>query len=176
MTFNIIASTFRYREEDALDELQDILSKLGDQKSECEKSDVSGIILGYTHLDIYEVVRKLKSLVAAEPWQIHYLLRLLPVDAVVSTDLESIQKTAAILASKIGFNETFRITVEKRHSIFSTSQIIMPVANQIRNKVNLENPDWIVLIEVVGKYTGISVLRPEQIFSSVVEKRQLSTL
>jgi tRNA(Ser,Leu) C12 N-acetylase TAN1 len=33
-------------------------------------------------------------------------------------------------------------------------------------------PDWIILVEIVGRLTGISVLRANQIFSSVVEKRQ----
>ena len=52
-----------------------------------------------------------------------------------------------------------------------SSEIIAKVASEIDNKVDLENPDWIVLVEIIGKLVGISVLRPDEIFSSVIEKR-----
>jgi tRNA(Ser,Leu) C12 N-acetylase TAN1 len=37
-------------------------------------------------------------------------------------------------------------------------------------KVNLDNPNWIILIQIVKMVAGISILRPNQIFSSVKEK------
>jgi tRNA(Ser,Leu) C12 N-acetylase TAN1 len=40
--------------------------------------------------------------------------------------------------------------------------------------VDLKNPNWIVLVEIIGALTGISILKPDQIFRSVVEKRNSS--
>ena len=51
-------------------------------------------------------------------------------------------------------------------------QIIKAIADRINNKVDLENPDWVILVQVVGGLTGVSVVRPNQIFSSVIEKRK----
>jgi tRNA acetyltransferase TAN1 len=67
--------------------------------------------------------------------------------------------------------ETFRITVERRNTLLRSSEIIANVASIIENKVDLENPDWIVLVEIIGKLAGISVIRPDEMFSSVIEKR-----
>jgi tRNA acetyltransferase TAN1 len=68
--------------------------------------------------------------------------------------------------------DSFRITVEKRHTQLRSSDIISAVARRIRNHVNLDQPDWTILIEIIGGQTGVSVLRKDDIFSSVVEKRQ----
>jgi tRNA(Ser,Leu) C12 N-acetylase TAN1 len=57
MNFNLIASTFKHREEDAQDELLEILELLGDYESESQATDISGIVLGYTKLDPFKIKR-----------------------------------------------------------------------------------------------------------------------
>jgi tRNA acetyltransferase TAN1 len=176
MSFNLIASTFKHREEDAQDELLDALEMLGDYESESQTTDISGIILGYTKLDPFQIVKSLRELVKNEPWQIRYVLRLLPIELVVYTEPESIKNAAKKLALKIQSGDTFRITVERRHTLMTSSDVIAAIAKEIDNKVDLKNPDWIVLVEVVGGQTGISVIKPNQIFRSVVEKRNDNTI
>jgi tRNA acetyltransferase TAN1 len=177
MTFNLIVSTFRHREEDAQDELLNILEKLGDYESESQTTDITGIVLGYTKLDPFQIINTFRELVKNEPWQIHYILRLLTIESVASTELESIKNTAKKLAfKKMQNGDTFRITVETRHTLLGSSEVIAAIAKEIHNKVDLENPDWVVLVEIVGGWTGISVLKPNQIFSSFVEKRNSTIL
>lgn len=176
MNFNLIASTFKHREEDAQDELLEILELLGDYESESQDTDISGIVLGYTKLDPFEIVKALRELVKNEPWQIRYVLRLLPIEVVVYTESENIKNAAKKLALKIQSGNTFRITVERRHTLINSSDIISTIAKEIDNKVDLENPDWVVLVQVVGRQTGISVIKPNQIFRSVVEKRNNNTI
>ena len=62
------------------------------------------------------------------------------------------------------------MTVEKRHTELSTKEIIEAAAKHIDREVNLKNPDRIVLIEVMGGATGISVIKPDDILSIVKEK------
>ncbi|HZA08380.1 MAG TPA: THUMP domain-containing protein [Nitrososphaeraceae archaeon] len=176
MNFNLIASTFKHREEDAQDELLEILELLGDYESESQATDISGIVLGYTKLDPFKIVNSLRELVKNEPWQIRYVLRLLPIEVVVYTESENIKNAAKKLALKIQSGNTFRITVERRHTLINSSDIISTIAKEIDNKVDLENPDWVVLVQVVGRQTGISVIKPNQIFRSVVEKRNNNTI
>lgn len=176
MNFNLIASTFKHREEDAQDELLDTLEMLGDYASESQITDISGIVLGFTKLDPFQIVNSLRDLVKNEPWQIRYVLRLLPIELVVYTEPKSIKNAAKKLALKIQNGDTFRITIERRHTLVTSSDIIATIAKEIDNKVNLKNPDWIVLVEVVGGQTGISVIKPDQIFRSVVEKRNNNTI
>jgi tRNA acetyltransferase TAN1 len=163
-------STYRFREEDAQDEILELLDKFGDQAAESEIIEIKGMILVQSSLDPFAVIDKLKELVVSEPWQVRYILRVLPVQVVVPTRLDTIRQAASKLTPKIG-NDTFRVTVEKRHNSLGSMQIVKAIADQISNKVDLDNPGWIILVQVLGGLTGLSVLRPNQTFSSVVEKR-----
>jgi tRNA acetyltransferase TAN1 len=134
--------------------------------------EIKGMILVRTSLDPLTVINKLKELVISEPWQLRYILRVLPIQVVVPTRLDTITDAASELISKIG-RDTFRVTVEKRHNnSLGSMQIIKSIAERIDNRVNLEEPDWVILVQVLGAVTGVSILRPNQIFSSVVEKRK----
>jgi tRNA acetyltransferase TAN1 len=151
--------------------------KFGDTEAEIIKTQISGIILGYTRLDPTSVILKLKSLINTEPWEVRYILRVIPVEHVTSTDLRLISLVVKTLALKIPDNETFRITIEKRHSAIRSNEIITAIAKEISsNSVDLDKPDWIVLVEIVGQLTGVSVIRPSQLFSSVIEKRDTAIL
>ena len=173
-SFNLIVSTFRFREEDAEDEIMDFLEDLGDPEAGTEISSVSGLVLCDTELDPFAVVEKIIGIVRSEPWQVRFILRAIPVEVVVNTDLDQIaQACASLCQKKMSSTETFRITVEKRHcDSLSSKDIISGVADKIQNKVKLENPDWIVLVEIIGKVSGISVVKDDQIFRSMKEKRK----
>ena len=169
--FNLIVSTYRFREEHAQDEILELLDVFGDRTAQSEIIEIKGMILVQSSLDPIAVIDKLKDLVASEPWQIRYILRVLPVQVVIPTRLDTIRQAARELITKIG-NDTFRVTVEKRHNSLGSMQIVKAIADQISNRVDLENPGWVILVQVLGGRTGVSVLRPNQIFSSVVEKRK----
>ena len=98
------------------------------------------------------------------------MLRIIPVEKVVRTDLSEIQKVASELASRIGVNETFRVTLEKRFTQTSSRDIIEAAAANIERQVNLNNPDKILLIEVIGGLTGLSLIRPDEILAVIKEK------
>lgn len=177
MDFNLIASTYRHREEEAQKELHDILNLFGDTKPESAITPLVGILIGRSALEPFQVVNKAKELVHDEPWRVRYLLRIIPIECTLPEGgLDSIKNAAKRLSSKMQKFETFRITVERRNTLLCSSDIISHVGSEIDNKVDLENPDWVVLVEVIGKIVGISVLRPNEIFSSLVEKRQGSTV
>ncbi|HKU48316.1 MAG TPA: THUMP domain-containing protein [Nitrososphaera sp.] len=170
--FNLIVSTFRFREEEAQDEALDLLESFGDPEAICEITEIKGILLAQTSIEPTEVVDKLKKITASEPWQVRYILRVLPVMRVVPTELDGISAAASEFGDRIGPEESFRITVEKRHTSLESMEIITAIASRIQRKVNLENPDWLILVQILGAKSGVSVLRPEQLFSSVVEKRR----
>jgi tRNA acetyltransferase TAN1 len=51
-----------------------------------------------------------------------------------------------------------------------SQDLIAAVASDIKQKVDLKNPDWVLLIEVLGGFTGLSLLRPNEILAVVKEK------
>jgi len=169
--FNLIVSTSRFREEEAQNEILDLLDMFGDPEAEAEITEVKGLLLAQTALDPFAVIDELKELVASEPWQVRYILRVLPIEVVVPTELDMIRHAAKELAAKID-KDSFRITVEKRHSPLESIEVIKAIAGEIESKVDLENPGWVVLVQILGGQTGVSVIKPDQMFSSVVEKRK----
>ena len=163
--FNLIVTTPRGQENLAAIELEDLLRSLGDESPEVSLTSVAGLITARTNLDPFEVINKVREIIKEEPWRIGNLMRLIPIEEVVESNLEEISQVVEKLSSKIPEDATFRITIEKRHTSLSSSEIIEMAAKKVNRKVNLKNPDWIILIEVVGAFTGISVIKPDQILS-----------
>ena len=178
MDFNLLITTYRHREFDALDELTVLLSHFGVDAPMVEIQKVSGLLLAFTNLNPFDLMEKFKKLLAEEPWQFRYILRVIPIEKSLSTDLKNIEiEVEKLTTRKIKSNDSFRISVEKRHTSMRSKEIISFIANKLsRFKVSLENPDWIILIEIIGNKTGISVLKEIDIFNSIMEKRRAGYL
>ncbi len=167
---NFIATTHRRGERQAASELYALLVELGDENPKLQISDVSGLIMGHTTLDPVEVSRKIREMVKRDPWSIRRVLRFIPIERECKADLDSIEAAAKELVGKIEEGASFKVVVEKRHSPLSSRDIIFRVAELVKRKVDLENPDWIVLVEIVGEWAGVSVIRPEDIFRNLEAK------
>jgi len=168
--FNLLVTTTRGNEDNACSEIWYLLKEIGDEKAEVDKTGVSGLIAAKTSIDPFEVIAKFREILRERPYEFRYSLRIIPIERVVKTRLEEIAKVAEELAPRIGKNETFRITVEKRFTEISTKDVIEAAASKIERKVNLEKPDKILLIEIVGGLAGISLIKPEDIISVSKEK------
>ena len=171
---NLIVTCARHLEGDTEDELIDILDELGDSDVEILVSSMSGIITVETKLEPIQVVRKMKEKLLDEPWSIRYCLRVIPIQKVVETSIEEIEKTISSMSNQIEENESYRILIEKRNSDISSKEIITKIANRIKNKVSLDFPDKVVLIEILGIVTGISILEKSDILSIEKTKRSMS--
>ncbi len=168
----MLVTTHRHMETEAREEINLLLEEFGDNVSEINNSGLSGLLTCKTSLDPLDVVQKIKKIVQDDPWKVRYVLRLIPIDIVVNTDLIDIKNAAKDLANRIDQSQTFRVTVEKRSSKIHSNEIIEAIATVIDRKVSLEKHDWVILVEVIGKETGVSVIKPENIFSAVKVKRE----
>ena len=171
---NLIVTCARNLEGEAEEEIIDILDELGDPDVKISISNMSGIITVQTKLDPIEVVRKMKEILLDEPWSIRYCLRVIPIQKIVETNLEKIQECISSISNKIEDDESYRILIEKRNSDISSKEIITNIANQIKNKVSLDFPDKIILIEILGIVTGISLIKKSDILSLEKTKRSMS--
>lgn len=171
---NLIVTCARNLEGEAEEEIMDILDELGDPDVKISVSNMSGIITVQTKLDPIEVVGKMKEILLDEPWSIRYCLRVIPIQKIVETNLEKIEEGISSISDKIEDNESYRILIEKRNSDISSKEIITNIANQIKNKVSLDFPDKIILIEILGIVTGISLIKKSDILSLEKTKRSMS--
>lgn len=168
--FNLLATTSRGNENEACSELRYLLGEIGDSASTVDKTGVAGLISAKTAFSPFDAIERFRKILHERPYEFRYTFRIIPVEKVVRTDLGEIQRVATELSSKIGKNETFRVTVEKRFTKTSTRDIIEAAAANIESEVDLSNPNKILLIEVIGGFTGVSVIKPDEILAVIKEK------
>jgi tRNA acetyltransferase TAN1 len=168
--FNLIATTVRGNERAMVNEMLFLLKDhLGDQEAAAVRTGVRGIVVARTRLDPYGVVEKLHNLLSERPYEFRFALRIIPIECVVPTELEAIKQVSLELAARMGKEETYRITVEKRYTTLHSMDIISAVASEIENKADMENPNKILLIEIMGAVSGISLVKPKEIISVMKE-------
>ncbi len=171
---NLIITCARHLEPETKEEITRILGEFGDSEPEITITSMSGILTVKTQLDPVEVVKKIRERILDEPWSVRYCLRIIPIQKLSETKIEEIEEIISELVESIPKGETYRISIEKRNSSISSQELITKIATKIKNKVSLENPDKIVLIEVLGTKTGISVLNNSDILSVEKTKRSMS--
>jgi len=91
-------------------------------------TEMSGILTAETKLDPVEVVRKIKEMVLDEPWSVRYCLRIIPIQKIIETKIEEIEKAVSEMSEEIIDGETYRILIEKRNSNLSSQEIIKKIA------------------------------------------------
>jgi len=171
---NLIITCARHFEPETEKELSGILEELGDSDAKISITKMSGILTAETKLEPIKVVRKIKEMLLDEPWSIRYCLRIIPIQKVIETKIEEIEKTVIEISGQISDGETYRISIERRSSDLSSQEIISKIASKIKNKVSLEFPDKVILIEILGNKTGISILKKADVLSVEKTKRSIS--
>ena len=168
---NLIITCQRNLEDPTILEAQNMLERFGDVDAIIEKTVFSGIIQVQTSLDNIKVLDDFRELIDDEPWLIKYCSRIIPIQAECESKLDEITNKAIELSHVMKKDQTYRITIEKRHSSLHTKDIISNIADSISNKVSLENSDWEIIVQVLRDKTGISVIPPDTILSVDRQKR-----
>jgi tRNA acetyltransferase TAN1 len=94
-----------------------------------------------------------------------------PIDTVVNSNSFDIEKEACkLLRMHARKGESFKIDCDFRNKkyVFSQEELVNNVLKRVSQDFNLvlNEPNWVVEIEEVGPYTGISVLKPHQIIKN----------
>ncbi|MDE1866801.1 MAG: THUMP domain-containing protein [Thaumarchaeota archaeon] len=168
---NLIVTCSRHLEEEASDEISNILQTLGDDGVKAKSSDFSGIVVVDTSLDPFEVVGKIRTKILDEPWSVRYCHRFIPIQESTKTTLGAIVESVQRHIGNMQSDDSYRITIEKRGSELSSKEIIDSIAEIVENKVSLEKYDWNIIVEVLGNMTGVSVLKEQGIVSTLKLKR-----
>ena len=133
--------------------LENISSKVYIKESEC-----LNVILVELGTDSMEVAKKLLE----SPTKI--ISMVVPINNVVKTNIESIlSKVKELSVERINKDETFfvRCVVMNENTLTSCDieNAVIVELNKIELEYNEESPQWNIYIEIIGKNTGISVLK-----------------
>jgi tRNA acetyltransferase TAN1 len=170
----LIVTCARHLEPETEQEVRNILEEMGDSEPTIIISEMSGILTAQTILKPKEIIEKMRERIMDEPWSIRYCLRIIPVQKTTETKIDSIEKGISDISNLILNDETYRISIEKRNSDISSQEIISRIAKNIKNKVSLEFPDKIVLVEIIGNQTGLAIIKKADILSVEKTKRSVS--
>ena len=168
---NLIITCARSLESETKNEISKILDELGDQEPEILNVGMRGILIVNTIIKPSKIIAWVKNKIIEEPWLIRYCLRIIPIQMITETEIDKIKQNVIKLKDTIQKNDSYRITIEKRNTDISSTEIITEIAKIFPNKVSLNQPDWIVLIEILGNDTGISILKDDELFSLDKAKR-----
>jgi len=171
INLNLIITCARSLESETKNEISKILDELGDQEPEILNVGMRGILMANTIIEPSKIIDYVKNKMIEEPWLIRYCLRIIPIQMITETEIDKIKQNVIKLKDTIQKNDSYRITIEKRNTDISSTEIITEIAKIFPNKVSLNQPDWIVLIEILGNDTGISILKDDELFSLDKAKR-----
>jgi len=167
---NLLVTSQKGSEAKASAEFKEIALQRGHRKLHIEKAGFDGIL----EIEIEnsrDFIAFMRDYVRSEPFRVHFIQRMIPVDIVVDTTLEQIKEAATQIAPQILEGETFRIDITERESPTSRKELIDTIAGVVDRKVNLNSPDKVFNVEVLGEYTAMSVARPDEILSITKLKR-----
>ena len=125
-----------------------------------------------------KAIQKIRAYLLEKPWILRYTSKIIPVELATKSIDELLNFIAEKAKLRIGPNDTWKIQVSKRASKISSRRLIERVASVINvGKVSLEDPQWIVNIEVIRDVYLIALIRPEWIIrkkeiASVLQKKK----
>lgn len=165
-SYNLLVS-YRFNEfQQAKDEIFNLLVELGDSDPVVQKTDVKGIIGVKTKLKSREVISKIRQLFHSDAQKVQHAVKWVPVDNWSDSELETMLQTVKKIKDQINEDETWAMDLEKRkypaHHVY---QIVTKLAEPFSQKVDLKKPDKYLRVDIIGEQAGISVLKPEEIFS-----------
>jgi tRNA acetyltransferase TAN1 len=151
------------------------LRALGDETPEIGPLLTRGIRAVGTSLDPRRVVAALRTLCLRSPGAFRFTWRWVPVDCWTGTDLEAMRRAVAGLRDRIGPEESWRLTLEKRTpDHLDAGRVIGALAALIDARVDLSHPDKILLVDIFEDRVALAVIGPTEMFS-VVKVREETT-
>jgi len=173
--FNFLVSTSSFNEINAKAELWFTFLICGDQYPIISSLEFQGLLTAFTALKKEDVISKIKELLKTDPNFFQYILKIVPIDFVCETNIDVIKEIIQRHHKEyIKEDESFRIELKRRNNeLINRTQLIKVVADLFNNKVDLDNPDQIIRIEILGNFCGISFLQLNDIIKAPKESHEI---
>jgi protein-L-isoaspartate(D-aspartate) O-methyltransferase len=167
--FNLLVATLPLAPGRARQEIVARLRKLTGAAPDVVYPLARGILAVKVAFDPREVVQRLRALCEREPRAFRYTLKWVPVDRWARPELAAMEDAVAQLRSRIGSNETWRMTVECRTDTASLdpNHVIRSLAELIDARVDLNHPDKVLLVQLFDAWVSFSVVAPTEVLSVV---------
>ena len=162
--FNLLVTFDPNHSSTAENELGGILKKIG-EKPKIAATEVEGLFKVAVS-DARKVIGRLVDLCRADPNLFVVTHHYVPIDFWCKSELAVMQNKIKPLVSDIGERERWKMNISKRHwDKLGGTELIIKLTDVIdRENVDLNKPQKIIQIEIIGKEAGISLLGSEDLF------------
>jgi tRNA acetyltransferase TAN1 len=126
---------------------------------------ISGLVLIRVPKNPIEIIRDIRGILQEDPWRLKVVYKIKPLEIMVDTRLDLIGEAVDGFVSRIQPEESFKIELKRRYHKIKSTVLIAELAQRFENPVDLENPNKILLVEVLGSNTGIAICLPTDILS-----------
>jgi len=168
-----VVSSRRYQEEQAAREIQYVLEMTLDYE-EVEVNPVyhlSGLSIAHFNKDPIKTLKRIKEKIKEDPDFFEYVLKIVPIQYKLKTDLSEISDLASKFESELNGKDKWRVILRSRATDIPHNKIVEAAAKEIDTGiVDLEDPDYIVRIEIIGGDTYMSLSKRKEL--SVIKTRR----
>ncbi len=151
-------------------ELREVLKQAG-EKPQIGQTEVEGLFKVAVS-DSRKAAAKIRSLCSSNPNLFAVTHHYTPIDSWCQSEVAAMQKSIRAASAGIGQNEKWKLGLNKRHwDKLEGGHLIMKLTEVVdRKNVDLDNPDKIIQVEIIGKEAGIALLTRKDIVDIAREK------
>lgn len=151
-------------------ELREVLKQAG-EKPQIGQTEVEGLFKAAVS-NARAAAAKIRNLCQSNPNLFSVTHHYTPIDSWCQSEVSAMQKLIRSASAGIGQNEKWKMGLNKRHwDKLEGVQLIIKLTEVVdRKNVDLDSPDKIVQVEIIGKEAGVALLTPKDIADIAREK------
>lgn len=153
-------------------ELREVLKQAG-EKPQIGQTEVEGLFKVAVS-DARKAAAKIRNLCSSNPNLFSVTHHFTPIDNWCQAEVAAMQKVIKAVSAGIGQSEKWKMGLNKRHwDKLEGAQLIIKLTDVVERKnVDLDHPQKIVQVEIIGKEAGIALLTPQDIVDVAKEKAE----
>lgn len=174
--YNLLVTYQPSRTGMAEKEVRRCINEAGESVIELRSSCISGVFCIETSGDAKQIVSAIREELREDPGTLTHTYHWMPVDRWVKATVDDMSEAARELAEGIGVNERWMMHMHKRHHDRSSEELVLALTEPIsKGKVDLQRPDKIIAVEVLGAMAGMSLVTRDQIIDANRIRQEVGT-
>jgi tRNA acetyltransferase TAN1 len=162
--YNLMVTFHHNQKGHSEEEVRERMKDLGVFLERLELCEVDGVFLVQVGGDAKVLVSQLKRMCHEDPTRFLYTYHWVPIERWVPSIKREILDAVIELGRGIGEKEKWMMHLHKRHFEEHHDDLIVFLTDPLnRGQVDLEDPDKILAVEILGKTTGVSLLTRHEI-------------
>jgi tRNA acetyltransferase TAN1 len=140
------------------------LKEVGASVEWVEQSDVEGVFEALVIGDPKRTVADIRTLCLGQPELFQNTHHWVPIDRWVPSEEKDMVKATKEIGKGISVGERWMMHLHKRHLRAHTTDLLMILTEPIDvGTVDLEDPDKVVVVEILGERAGMALVRKDEL-------------